>query len=124
LIDDFAHHPTAIKTTLKGLRDKYKSSRIIALIEMRSNTMKSGLHDDLLNEATEEADMVYWKSDNDNQLKLLKANAPAKTKIISSVEETVEDVVDLLKPNDLIVTMSNGSFDGLSASLFKALNND
>ena len=42
LIDDFAHHPTAIKTTLKGLRGKYKSSRIIALIEMRSNTMKSG----------------------------------------------------------------------------------
>ena len=124
LIDDFAHHPTAIKTTLKGLRDKYKSSRIIALIEMRSNTMKSGLHDDLLNEATEEADMVYWKSDNDSQLRLLKANAPAKTKIISSVEETVEDVVDLLKPNDLIVTMSNGNFDGLSASLFQALNND
>jgi len=124
LIDDFAHHPTAIKTTLKGLRDKYKSSRIIALIEMRSNTMKSGLHDDLLNEATEEADMVYWKSDNDSQLRLLKANAPAKTKIISSVEETVEDVVDLLKPNDLIITMSNGNFDGLSTSLFQALNND
>ena len=124
LIDDFAHHPTAIKTTLKGLRDKYKSSRIIALIEMRSNTMKSGLHDDLLTEATEEANMVYWKSDNDSQLRLLKANAPAKTKIISSVEETVEDVVDLLKPNDLIVTMSNGNFDGLSASLFQALNND
>jgi UDP-N-acetylmuramate: L-alanyl-gamma-D-glutamyl-meso-diaminopimelate ligase len=124
LIDDFAHHPTAIKATLKGLRDKYKSSRIIALIEMRSNTMKSGLHDDLLNEATEEADMVYWKSDNDSQLRLLKANAPAKTKIISSVEETVENVVDLLKPNDLIVTMSNGSFDGLSASLFQALTND
>jgi UDP-N-acetylmuramate: L-alanyl-gamma-D-glutamyl-meso-diaminopimelate ligase len=124
LIDDFAHHPTAIKATLKGLRDKYKSSRIIALIEMRSNTMKSGLHDDLLNEATEEADMVYWKSDNDSQLRLLKANAPAKTKIISSVEETVENVVDLLKPNDLIVTMSNGSFDGLSTSLFQALNND
>ena len=124
LIDDFAHHPTAIKTTLKGLRDKYKSSRIIALIEMRSNTMKSGLHDDLLTEATEEANTVYWKSDNDSQLRLLKANAPAKTKIISSVEETVEDVVDLLKPNDLIVTMSNGNFDGLSASLFQALNND
>ena len=124
LIDDFAHHPTAIKTTLKGLRDKYKSSRIIALIEIRSNTMKSGLHDHLLNEATVEADMVYWKSDNASQLKLLKANAPAKTKIISSAEETVEDVLDLLKPNDLIVTMSNGSFDGLAASLFKALNND
>ena len=124
LIDDFAHHPTAIKTTLKGLRDKYKSSRIIALIEIRSNTMKSGLHDDLLTEATEEANTVYWKSDNDSQLRLLKANAPAKTKIISSVEETVEDVVDLLKPNDLIVTMSNGNFDGLSASLFQALNND
>ena len=124
LIDDFAHHPTAIKTTLKGLRDKYKSSRIIALIEMRSNTMKSGLHDHLLNEATVEADVVYWKSDNDSQLKLLKANAPAKTRIISSAEETVEDVLDLLKPNDLIVTMSNGSFDGLAASLFKALNND
>ena len=124
LIDDFAHHPTAIKTTLKGLRDKYKSSRIIALIEIRSNTMKSGLHDHLLNEATVEADMVYWKSDNDSQLKLLKANAPAKTKIISSVEETVEEVLGLLKPNDLIVTMSNGSFDGLTAHLFKALNND
>jgi UDP-N-acetylmuramate: L-alanyl-gamma-D-glutamyl-meso-diaminopimelate ligase len=124
LIDDFAHHPTAIKTTLRGLRDKYKSSRIIALIEMRSNTMKSGLHDDLLNPATEEADIVYWKSDNNNQLELLKANAPAKTKTIFSIEDTVKDVIDSLKPNDLIVTMSNGSFDGLSASLYKALNND
>jgi len=123
LIDDFAHHPTAIKTTLKGLRDKYKSSRIIALIEIRSNTMKSGLHDDLLNPATEEADIVYWKSDNNSQLELLQANAPAKTKIIYSIDETVEEVVSFSKPNDLIVTMSNGSFDGLSASLFKALSN-
>ena len=123
LIDDFAHHPTAIKTTLKGLKGKYKSSRIIALIEMRSNTMKSGLHNDLLNLATEEADVVYWKSDNKSQLELLQAQAPAKTKIIYTIDETVEEVVSFLRPNDLIVTMSNGSFDGLSASLFKALSN-
>ena len=123
IYDDFAHHPTAIKTTLKGLKGKYKSSRIIALIEMRSNTMKSGLHDDLLNLATEEADVVYWKSDNKSQLELLQAQAPAKTKAIYTIDETVEEVVSSLKPNDLIVTMSNGSFDGLSDSLFKALSN-
>ncbi len=121
LMDDFAHHPTAIKTTLKGLRNKYKSSRIIALIEMRSNTMKSGFHDDVLHLATEDADVVYWKSNNNDQLDLLKVNAPAKTKIISTIEETVEDVMGSLQPNDLLITMSNGSFDGLPASLFKAL---
>ena len=85
--------------------------------------MKSGLHDDLLNLATEEADVVYWKSDNKSQLELLQAQAPAKTKAIYTIDETVEEVVSSLKPNDLIVTMSNGSFDGLSDSLFKALSN-
>jgi UDP-N-acetylmuramate: L-alanyl-gamma-D-glutamyl-meso-diaminopimelate ligase len=120
-MDDFAHHPTAIKTTLKGLRNKYKSSRIIALIEMRSNTMKSGFHDDVLHLATEDADVVYWKSNNNDQLDLLKVNAPAKTKIISSIEETVEDVMGSLQPNDLLITMSNGSFEDLSTSLLKAL---
>ena len=83
--------------------------------------MKSGFHDDVLHLATEDADVVYWKSNNNDQLDLLKVNAPAKTKIISTIEETVEDVMGSLQPNDLLITMSNGSFDGLPASLFEVL---
>ena len=58
--DDFAHHPTAIATTLKGLRAKVGKARIIAIIEPRSNTMKQGVHAQTLGLSCQAADEVIW----------------------------------------------------------------
>lgn len=62
--DDFAHHPTAIATTLEGLRRRVGDEPILALIEPRSNTMKQGVHRDRLLASAERADRVFWANLN------------------------------------------------------------
>ena len=119
LIDDFAHHPTAIKETLKGLRSCYKENRIIALIEIRSNTMKSGLHDKNLKEATKEADLVFWKGRNKDQINKLIKQSPSSHYAIDSIDYFSKELKKLVKTDDVIIMMSNGNFDGL-ADLLKS----
>ena len=114
LFDDFAHHPTAIQETLKGLRSRYLDNRIIALIEIRSNTMKSGLHDKNLTGATSEADLVFWKGADKDQLNNLVNKSPQKNYVIDSVDSFSDELKNsIIKDNDVIIMMSNGSFDGL-----------
>ena len=114
LFDDFAHHPTAIQETLKGLRSRYLDNRIIALIEIRSNTMKSGLHDKNLTGATNEADLVFWKGADKDQLNNLVNKSPEKNYVIDSVDSFSDELKNsIIKDNDVIIMMSNGSFDGL-----------
>ena len=114
LFDDFAHHPTAIQETLKGLRSRYLDNRIIALIEIRSNTMKSGLHDKNLTGATSEADLVFWKGADKDQLNNLVNKSPEKNYVIDSVDSFSDELKNsIIKDNDVIIMMSNGSFDGL-----------
>ena len=119
LIDDFAHHPTAIKETLKGLRSRYKENRIIALIEIRSNTMKSGLHDKNLKEATKEADLVFWKGRDKDQINKLIKQSPSSHYAIDSIDYFSKELKKLVKTDDVIIMMSNGNFDGL-ADLLKS----
>ena len=120
LFDDFAHHPTAIEETLRGLRSLYKDNRIIALIEIRSNTMKSGLHDKTLISATSEANLVFWKGPDKNQLTNLVNQSPKNHNIIDSVEVFADELKrSIVNERDVIVMMSNGSFDGL-ADLLKS----
>ena len=115
LFDDFAHHPTAIQETLKGLRARYLNNRIIALIEIRSNTMKSGLHDKNLTSATGEADLVFWKGPDKDQLNNLVNKSPEKNYVIDSVDSFSDELKSsIIKDNDVIIMMSNGSFDGLA----------
>jgi len=115
LFDDFAHHPTAIQKTLKGLRARYLNNRIIALIEIRSNTMKSGLHDKNLTRATSEADLVFWKGPDKDQLNNLVNKSPEKNYVIDSVDSFSDELKSsIIKDNDVIIMMSNGSFDGLA----------
>ena len=114
LFDDFAHHPTAIQETLKGLRSRYLDNRIIALIEIRSNTMKSGLHDKNLTGATSEADLVFWKGADKDQLNNLVNKSPEKNYVIDSVDSFSDELKNsIIKDNDVIIMMSNGSFNGL-----------
>jgi UDP-N-acetylmuramate: L-alanyl-gamma-D-glutamyl-meso-diaminopimelate ligase len=119
IYDDFAHHPTAIATTLAGLRNKVGSNRIIAVLEPRSNTMKMGIHKDTLANSWQQADKVFlcqskkqtWHLADDNKL------------IISDdVEQIVRQLVDISAPNDHIVIMSNGGFDGIHVKLADAIN--
>ncbi len=120
LFDDFAHHPTAIEETLRGLRSRYNENRIIALIEIRSNTMKSGLHDARLLSATNEADLVFWKGPDENQLRNLVNQAPKSHNIMDSVDLFADKLKSsVTNEGDVIVMMSNGSFDGL-ANLLKS----
>ena len=115
LFDDFAHHPTAIEETLRGLRSRYKDNRIIALIEIRSNTMKSGLHDKTLISATSEANLVFWKGPDKNQLTNLGNQSPKNHNIIDSVVVFADELKrSIVNDRDVIVMMSNGCFDGLS----------
>lgn len=117
LYDDFAHHPTAIATTLAGLRNKVGDSRIITILEPRSNTMKMGVHKDRLNQSWQLADQVFlylpepsWQIAEEDKLT-----------IAQDIENIVQQVIDLCQPNDHIVLMSNGGFAGIRQKLADAL---
>ena len=123
LYDDFAHHPTAIDTTLKGLRKTLsQEDRVIAVFEPRSNTMKLGVMAAQLPAALESADCVFAY---DKQLgwDVGAALAPLgdKAQVLHDIDALVEAIVAVAQPNDHIVCMSNGSFDGLGLKLQQAL---
>ncbi|MGH8715871.1 MAG: UDP-N-acetylmuramate:L-alanyl-gamma-D-glutamyl-meso-diaminopimelate ligase [Burkholderiales bacterium] len=120
--DDFAHHPTAIRTTLEGLRDKVNSARIIAVLEPRSNTMKMGVMKDALAESLAGADQVYCYTAN------LSWDAKAALKPLGGRAHTFDDLQQLLDaivnstgPGDHVLIMSNGGFGGIHEKLLTIL---
>ena len=124
LIEDFAHHPTAIKSTLEGIKKKFPNKRLIAAIELRSNTMKSGFHDNNLVEAVAFADKVFWKSEDFTQTEKLVGAEPSKSSQIVNISEFVKEFKLLNQTDDLLVVMSNGNFDNLTKLLLKEYKND
>ena len=124
LIEDFAHHPTAIKSTLEGIKKKFPNKRLIAAIELRSNTMKSGFHDNNLVEAVAVADKVFWKSEDFTQTEKLVGAEPSKSSQIVNISEFVKEFKMLNQADDILVVMSNGNFDNLSKLLLKEYKND
>lgn len=121
--DDFAHHPTAIKTTLAGLRAKVGAEKIIALIEPRSNTMRMGVHRDHLHHACDDADAVFWYQPPDVKWDMTEtvAQSPVPAKLMHSVDELIHAALTLAEPNSHLVIMSNGGFDGLHQKLIEQL---
>jgi UDP-N-acetylmuramate: L-alanyl-gamma-D-glutamyl-meso-diaminopimelate ligase len=125
--DDFAHHPTAIMTTLQGMSMKLKaeagSSRLIAIIEPRSNTMRLGIHQQQLVDACQYADMIVWQKPEKSGLDFnaLIANSKVPAYAFSSTDEIVSFVEENAQAGDHIVVMSNGSFDGIHEKLLLAL---
>jgi UDP-N-acetylmuramate: L-alanyl-gamma-D-glutamyl-meso-diaminopimelate ligase len=125
--DDFAHHPTAILTTLKGMAAKLKSeagpTRLIAVIEPRSNTMQLGIHQQQLVDACQDADMVIWQKPEKSGLDF--GSLVADSKVPGYAFSSVDDIVLFLEENsragDHIVVMSNGSFGGIHEKLLTAL---
>lgn len=121
--DDFAHHPTAIETTLAGLRAREPRARIIAVLEPRSNTMKLGVHRDLLASSLAAADAAWFLNAPELGWDLPAALAPlgARAHFADSVEALAEALAREARAGDQILVMSNGGFGGLHGKLLAAL---
>jgi UDP-N-acetylmuramate: L-alanyl-gamma-D-glutamyl-meso-diaminopimelate ligase len=121
--DDFAHHPTAIKTTLAGLRAKVGDEKIIAIIEPRSNTMRMGVHKNALNQSCTDADDVLWyqpaNADWAMDEVVNKSSVPAK--LLRDLDELIHCAISLCEKNTHIVIMSNGGFGGVHQKLIEQL---
>jgi len=120
--DDFAHHPTAIATTLAGLRSRVGAARILAVLEPRSNTMKLGVMKDQLAGSLKDAQRVFCYSadlgwDAAGALRSLGATATTH----ADLGQLVEAIAAEAKPGDHILVMSNGGFGGLHDKLLDRL---
>ena len=120
--DDFAHHPTAIDTTVAGLRHKVGSARILAVLEPRSNTMKLGVMKDALPGSLKDADLVFCYSANlgwDAGAALAPLGSKAVVK--DDLGGLIEAVACAARPGDHVLVMSNGAFGGVHEKLLKRL---
>ena len=123
IYDDFAHHPTAIETTLQGLRASVGQEKIIALIEPRSNTMRMGSHREKLNQVIEKADAVLWYQPPglawDLDAVVRQSSVPAK--VLHSTQDMVDATAALIDGPSHVVVMSNGGFGGIHQMLVQQL---
>jgi UDP-N-acetylmuramate: L-alanyl-gamma-D-glutamyl-meso-diaminopimelate ligase len=121
--DDFAHHPTAIATTLQGLRRRVGDARILLLLELRSNTMRMGVHRDTLATSFAGADLVWLHEPPGMDWSLADAAATTAVPVAikASIEAITADVVVHARPGDHILVMSNGAFGGIHEKIVKAL---
>jgi UDP-N-acetylmuramate: L-alanyl-gamma-D-glutamyl-meso-diaminopimelate ligase len=120
--DDFAHHPTAIRTTVDGLRRQAGTSRILAVFEPRSNTMKLGAMKSQLPWSLEQADLAFCHTaglDWDAAEALSPMGARAST--AGDIDGLVAQVKAAARPGDHVLCMSNGGFGGVHAKLLQAL---
>ena len=121
--DDFAHHPTAIDTTLEGARKRLGERKLWAVIEPRSNTMRMGSHKDGLAHSARLADEVIWYQPEglDWDLQPVIDAAANKAVVARSLDEIIQTVVAEAGEGDAVVIMSNGGFGGLHQKLITAL---
>jgi UDP-N-acetylmuramate: L-alanyl-gamma-D-glutamyl-meso-diaminopimelate ligase len=121
--DDFAHHPTAITTTVKGLKAKVGVQRILAVLEPRSNTMKQGVHKDALASCWADADEVFlFEPANLGWSMHEVANASTvPVHPYQDVDKLVAAIVAEAQPSDHVLVMSNGGFAGIHGKLLTAL---
>ena len=120
--DDFAHHPTAIATTLAGLRGKIGNSRILAVLEPRSNTMKLGVMKDALPGSLKDADLVFCYAGGlgwDAAAALASLGERAVVK--DDLNELIAAIAAAAQPGDQVLVMSNGGFGGIHEKLLKRL---
>lgn len=129
VFDDFAHHPTAITTTLDGAKKKMANQKVWAVIEPRSNTMKMGIHQDSLATSAQLADQTLWyeptglewglqdvieKAQQDN-------NNLSNQQVFGSTDAIIEHLTTHASASDVIIIMSNGGFEGIHQRLLVAL---
>ncbi|WP_371233127.1 UDP-N-acetylmuramate:L-alanyl-gamma-D-glutamyl-meso-diaminopimelate ligase [Pseudomonas sp. QE6] len=123
IYDDFAHHPTAIATTLDGLRKRVGDAPVIAVVEPRSNSMKLGAHRDGLPESVVQADSVFWYAPPNLgwDLAATVASSTVPTQVCDSLDAIIAGVKAIATPGTQVVIMSNGGFGGLHGKLAQAL---
>ena len=125
--DDFAHHPTAIATTLAGLRHRQTEGRILAVIEPRSNTMKLGAIAGRLPAALEQADLVFCFGETSGKHALgwdpgsVLAPLGKRASSWSDINEMIEAIHTAARPGDHVLIMSNGGFSGVHDRLLQRL---
>ncbi|MGI9301556.1 MAG: UDP-N-acetylmuramate:L-alanyl-gamma-D-glutamyl-meso-diaminopimelate ligase, partial [Gammaproteobacteria bacterium] len=123
IYDDFAHHPTAIRATLEGLRARVGTARIVAVLEPRSNTMRAGVHNNELGDALDAADHIVLYEPGDLAWSARDVLKPlgGKAAVCESVDAMVRHLGGKLESGDHALIMSNGSFGGLHDKLVKVL---
>ncbi len=123
LYDDFAHHPTAITTTLAGLRAKIgRKVRIVAVLEFGSYTMRQGVHKDTIQDALNEADVVVCKRPEAGwNIEKTLSSFKQPTLLFDNVESLVHGLVPQLKAGDHVIVMSNSGFGGVHQKLLNAI---
>ena len=124
--DDFAHHPTAIATTLDGLRRRVGEARIVAVLEPRSQTMRMGVHQDTLAPSLAGADEVwlYAPPDLGWDTGAVMSTLGARGHVSRDIEALVRELARTLRPGDHVLVMSNGGFGGLHGKLLAELSRE
>lgn len=123
IYDDFAHHPTAIESTLQGLRTEVGQARIIAVLELRSNSMRLGLHNETLGRSMSEADDVWilepatlpW------DISLVTRSVRGRCRVERDINAIIIGIGSTARQNDHILIMSNGDFGGIHKKLLKRI---
>ncbi len=123
IYDDFAHHPTAIATTIAGLRARVGEKRIVAVLEFSTNTMRQGVYRDQLARSLIGADRVFMLKPEDQlwDVEQLRAEIGSHACVYEKVGMIVNDLSHELQPNDHVLIMSNQSFDNIQERLIKKL---
>lgn len=133
VVDDFAHHPTAVQETIEGIRERYADRRVIAVFEPRSNTSRRNIHQLPYVNALRDAAVVFIKVPEPHdkvpvgeQLDVNEIVSDLRAEDVaahgsSDVEELVRMVVAEARPGDLVLVMSNGAFGGFVSKLMEAL---
>jgi UDP-N-acetylmuramate: L-alanyl-gamma-D-glutamyl-meso-diaminopimelate ligase len=133
LVDDFAHHPTAVIETINAIAARYPGRKLWALFEPRSNTASRAIHQHEYEHAFNRADEVIFSTPKKidslapgealNPAAIAEAISKAgkRARFFPSVDEILKTVIDEAKPGDVILTMSNGAFGGLVPKLKAAL---
>ena len=119
IYDDFAHHPTAIARSIHSMRKRYPGHRVVVAVEPRSNTMKLGVHNEILADSLQEADLVWifrdkgMSADFDASLERL----GSKLRLFDDYDRLVNDMSKRVLGGDQVVFMSNGSFGSARQTL-------
>jgi UDP-N-acetylmuramate: L-alanyl-gamma-D-glutamyl-meso-diaminopimelate ligase len=123
VFDDFAHHPTAIAKTLAGVRANVGTRRVMAILEPRSNTMKSGVHKDTLAKSLSNADMVFVYQGEQVKwsVETLITDCVQPCFVSQDISQLVANIVANAQAGDTLVVMSNGGFAGIHEKLLLAL---
>ena len=121
--DDFAHHPTAIESTIKGLKANIGERKLIAILELRSNTMRMGIHKESLANCLQVADRVILFNQSDMNWSLSTVQQQLGEK--ATIEVSIDDIVGLIRDEamrgDEILIMSNGGFCGIHEKILTVL---